>query len=166
REEPCPAAEDQRDDVQLELVDEPSRQVLVDDVGAAADEHVLPASRVPCPVERRLDPVGHERERRVRERERLSLVMREHKHGTVEGRPAPPPPLPLVGPRPGPTAELPATHDLRADVLKRLLDHPGARVHLAALETVRLAPGAQRDYPIVQPLAAHAERILQALVWA
>src|SRR5919109_1955007 len=75
--EPCAAAEDERDDVQLELVDVPSRQVLVDDAGAAADEYILPASRVPGLVERRLDPVGHERERRVRERERLSLVMRE-----------------------------------------------------------------------------------------
>src|ERR671931_1696498 len=95
-EKPCAAAEDERDDVQLELVDEPSREVLVDDAGAAADEHVLAAGRVPCPVERRLDPVGHERERRVRERERLSLVVREDEHGHVEGRLVAPPSLPLV----------------------------------------------------------------------
>src|SRR6266508_3650694 len=65
-------------DVQLELVDEPRRQVLVDDTGASADDHVLAGRGRPRLVEGRLDPLGHEGERRVRERQRLALVMRQH----------------------------------------------------------------------------------------
>lgn len=41
-EEPCPAAKDERDDVQLHVVDEPGCQVLVDDAGAAAYQDVPP----------------------------------------------------------------------------------------------------------------------------
>ena len=40
-EEPRAASERQRDDVQLELIDEPRRQVLIDDARAAADDYVF-----------------------------------------------------------------------------------------------------------------------------
>ena len=40
-EEPSAATKHQRDDVQLDLVDEPRREVLVDEAGAAADQDVL-----------------------------------------------------------------------------------------------------------------------------
>jgi hypothetical protein len=40
-EEPRAAAEYQRDDVQLEVVDEPCSQLLIDGTGAAADDDVL-----------------------------------------------------------------------------------------------------------------------------
>jgi len=46
-EQPGRAAEHQRDDVQLELVDESGRQVLVDDIGTAADRDVLTGGRRP-----------------------------------------------------------------------------------------------------------------------
>src|SRR4051812_50201925 len=59
-----------------------------------------------------------------------------------------------------------AAHDGGADVLERLLHDPRARVHLAALLVVRLAPGGQRNDPVVQPLPALAERVLLALVRA
>ena len=53
-----------------------------------------------------------------------------------------------------------------ADVLARFLEYPRALVHLAALLAVGFAPGGQRDHPVVEPLAALAERVLLALVRA
>src|SRR5205823_4874329 len=41
-----------------------------------------------------------------------------------------------------------------------------ALVDLAPLLAVHLAPGGQRHDPVVEPLAAHAERVLVALVRA
>ena len=55
-EEPRAAAEYQRDDVEFELVDEPRRQVLIDDIGAAADNHVLSGRGGPGVVEGDLIP--------------------------------------------------------------------------------------------------------------
>ncbi len=66
-EEARTAAQDDRHDVELQLVDETGGQVLVDDVGAAADEDVLVAGRLGAPGSSAgLDAVGDERERRVR----------------------------------------------------------------------------------------------------
>ena len=45
-EEPCAAAEDERNDVQFEVVDEPRRQVLIDDAGAAPMRTSFPAAAV------------------------------------------------------------------------------------------------------------------------
>ena len=85
--------------------------------------------------------------------------------GTWNGGSSPHHPVPgIVAPRPGPAAELAAAHDLGADVRERLLDDRVARVHLSALLAVGLAPRLQRDHPVVQALAALAERVLLALV--
>ena len=46
--------------MKLDLVHEPWGQVLVDDVGASADEDVLVAGGFPRLRERRLDPNGDE----------------------------------------------------------------------------------------------------------
>jgi hypothetical protein len=53
-----------------------------------------------------------------------------------------------------------------ADVLDRFLGYPCALVHLAPLLAVGLAPGGQRNHPVVEPLAALAERVLLALIRA
>jgi hypothetical protein len=50
-EEARAAAQYQRDDVQFEVLDEPGRQVLVDDTGAAADDDVLSGRGRPGLVE-------------------------------------------------------------------------------------------------------------------
>src|SRR6188508_3287344 len=64
-EESRPAAQENRDDVDLELVHEPGGQVLVDDVRAAADEDVLVAGCLPRLVECGVDSIGHKGEGRV-----------------------------------------------------------------------------------------------------
>src|SRR5205085_11720237 len=57
------AAEQQRGDVDAQLVEEAGAEVLLDDVGAARNRDVLVARGRPSLLERRLDPVGDERER-------------------------------------------------------------------------------------------------------
>ena len=57
-------AEHHRGDGQVELVDEARRQVLADGVGAPAEPDVLPC-RLRGSLQRRLDAVGHEVERRA-----------------------------------------------------------------------------------------------------
>jgi hypothetical protein len=94
--------------------------------------------------------------------------MGENEHGIVVGRLVAPPARPLLV-APGPTAdraEHVSTHHAGAEVLDRLLEYLCALVHLAALLAVGLAPGCQRNHPIVEPLAALAERVLLALVRA
>lgn len=48
----------------------------------------------------------------------------------------------------------------------RFLDYPCALVPLAALLGAGSAPGGPRNHPVVEPLAALAERVLLALVRA
>src|SRR5437660_5570670 len=94
--------------------------------------------------------------------------MAENEHGVVVGRVVAPPARPLLL-APGATAdraEHVSAHHAGPDVLARFLDYPCALVHLAALLAVGLAPGGQRNHPVVEPLAALAERVLLALVWA
>jgi hypothetical protein len=94
--------------------------------------------------------------------------MGEDEHGVVVGRVVAPPARPLLV-APGTTADraehVPA-HQPGPDVLARFLDYPCALVPLAALLVVGLAPGGQRNHPVVKPLAALAERVLLALVRA
>src|SRR5215208_6666959 len=88
--------------------------------------------------------------------------------GLVVGRVVAPPARPLLVP-PGPTADRAdhvSTHHGGPDVLERFLEYRCALVELAALLPVGLAPGCQRNHPVVEPVAAFAERVLLALVRA
>src|SRR5204862_5891718 len=137
---------------------------------AAAPQHdVLGAGGVLRLFERGLDSVGDEVEGRPSlHLHRITRVMGEHEHGVVVGRVVTPPARPLLV-APGTTAgraeHVPA-HHAGADVRARFLDYPCALVHLAPLLAVGLAPGGQRYHPVVEPLAALAERVLLALVRA
>ena len=164
-EQACAAAEHERRDVQLELVDEAGSQVLVDGVGSAADRDVLAAGRRLRLLERRLDPVGHEGERRVRERQRLALVVGEHEDRHVERRVVAPPSLPRSSPQgPGPPPNLP-----RPMISAPTFAIASSRTALLALTSPPSLPCGSRhalraNDPVVQALAALAERILLALV--
>jgi hypothetical protein len=59
-----------------------------------------------------------------------------------------------------------AAHYAGADVRARFFDDACALVDLAAVLVMRLAPSGQRNDPVVEPLAALAERVLLALVRA
>src|SRR5262245_9659081 len=92
--------------------------------------------------------------------------MGEDEHGVVVRRvPGPPSGPPLVAPgTAADRAEHVPAHQSGADVLAGFLDDPCALVDLAALVAVGLAPGGKRNDPVVEPLAALAERVLHALV--
>src|SRR2546430_13606769 len=95
-------------------------------------------------------------------------MMSESEHGMVEWWIAPPPPIPRIRARPraGVSAEHVPPHDRCADISGGLLDDTVAVVHLAPGLAVRLAPEAKREDPLVQPHAAHAEWVIDALVRA
>jgi hypothetical protein len=92
--------------------------------------------------------------------------MGEDEHRVVVGRVVTPPARPrLVAPGAAADgAEHVAAHQPGADVGDRLLEHRGTRVHLAALLAVGSTEGLQRDHPVMEPIPAHAERVLLALV--
>src|SRR6059036_3925213 len=90
--------------------------------------------------------------------------MGEDEHGVVVGRVVAPPACPLLV-APGTTvdrAEHVPAHHAGPDVLARFLDYPSALVDLAALLAVGLAPRGERNHPVMEPLAALAERVLLA----
>src|SRR5436309_15816363 len=94
--------------------------------------------------------------------------MGDNEHRMVVGRVVAPPARPLLV-APGAAAdraEHVSAHHAGPDVLARFLEYPCALVDFAALVAVGLAPGGQRNHPIVEPLAALAERVLLALVRA
>src|SRR5881398_1208751 len=62
-------------------------------------------------------------------------------------------------------AEHSPAHDRGARCLGRFLESLRVRVALAALYAVRLAPARQLHDPLVQLLAALAERLLKRRVW-
>src|SRR4051795_9331640 len=162
-------AEQYWNDVELKYVQQSRCQVLPSDVGAAPKHDVFAAGGLPCLFERGLDSVGDEVERGPSlHLHRITRVMGEDEHGVVVGRVVAPPARPLLV-APGTTAdraEHVSAHHAGPDVLDRFLEYRGALVHLAALLAVGLAPGGQRDHPVVEPLAALAERVLLALVRA
>ncbi len=167
-EETRAAAQQDRHEVQLQLVEQPGGEIFVDHVRAPADKDVLVTGGRPSLLERGRDAIGHEGVGRVREGQRLSLVMGEDEDRLVEGWIVAPPALPgIVAPgTTGRWAELAAAHDLGADVRVFLSHDRIAVVLLPALHAVELAPDLEHDEPVVQALTALTEWVLHALVGA
>src|SRR5262249_35409157 len=118
-------------------------------------------------VERRLDPLRDEVERRsALHLQRLARMPREHEDGMVEGRIVSPPARPRLVPRSRAAAEHVPPHDGRARAPKDVLGEPRARIDLAAFLAVALAERLERDEPVVELLAADPERMLRRLVRA
>src|SRR5438477_526859 len=117
-------------------------------------------------LERRLDPVRDEVERRPTiHLERLAGMVCEDEDRMVERRIVAPPALPrIVLPRPGTAAEHVPAHDRRARAAEDVLGEQCARVDLAAFSAVALAERLERHQPLVELLTANPERMLQALV--
>src|SRR5204863_2717397 len=82
----------------------------------------------------------------------------------VVGRVLAPPPVPRLVPRPVAATEHPPAHDERAHAAREPLGDVGVGAVRTALQAVLRAPAAGRDDPVVQALAALAERVLGALV--
>jgi hypothetical protein len=54
--------EQDRDDVQLKLIDQPGSEILLYQVGASCKQHIAPARGLLCLLECRLDSIGDEDE--------------------------------------------------------------------------------------------------------
>jgi hypothetical protein len=80
--------------VELDLVDQTRREVLVDDRGPSSDVDVLVARGLPCLRKSGLDSVGDEAVGGVGEPQRLALVMGDDEDGLVEWGILTPPALP------------------------------------------------------------------------
>src|SRR5262245_50017256 len=92
--------------------------------------------------------------------------MREDEDRLVERRVVAPPALPRIGaPRSACCGtELASAHDLSANVGVTFGYHRVAGVLLAAFDAVRLEPFLEVEHPLVELLAANAERLLLGLV--
>jgi hypothetical protein len=142
-------------------------QVLPRGRRAASDADVLPGGRLERPLERSLDPVRDEVERRpaVHLEGRARVVGQDEDRVVVRRVVAPPAAPVLVAPGPAHRAEHVPAHDHRADVLapgRGPLVVEARRAPLAP--PVQLAPAARLDYPGVERLGALPERVLEALV--
>jgi hypothetical protein len=153
--------------VKLHFIDQAGLQVLLRSARAARQRYVLPARRAPGLIQRTLDPVGHEHKARAALHDQgVARVMRQHEHRVMKRRISTPPAVPGIrlSPRARTATEHIAAHDGRANVGKFFLHHRRALVHHAAIHAMWTPPSLQREYPLVQLLAANAEWLLQTLV--
>src|SRR4051812_30131730 len=158
------SAEQDRDHHRVHVVDEPGREELANHGGTAPDAYV-PAARS---LARRLERLGRRGVDEVERRTALHLdrracVMRENEDRCVERRVGTPGALPLRVLVPSGVAELPGTHDLRADpgreqLRERVVDAAGA-----AGPADHLAPPPGGEHPFVQPFAGVTEMCMGAL---
>src|SRR6476661_540953 len=166
-EESDAVAEEEWSDVDLDLVHEPFPQVLLGDVCSAGDLDVPVARSRTRLRERCLDPLRDEGVRRsFLLLHGLAGVVGEDEHGYAEGRVVSPPSVSVrvVLPWAYPTAEHPPAHDDRAGRGERFLDDVVVGVRLATGPAVALTPRGEAVDPLVEPLAALAERLLDRLV--
>ena len=149
----------------LEVVDQARLQVLLGGARPAGDRDVLAAGCRLRLLERRLDAVGDERERRLALDQRLARMVGEDEDGLVEGRLVAPPALPrLIAPRRvvprALAAEHSAAHDVRADVARGLFDDLRVDVVLARGPAVFLVPGRRGEGPVMKLLAAFSQALV------
>src|SRR2546421_3558235 len=157
-------AQQDRGEVELELVDQAGVDALVDCIGAACDQDVLLGRRGSRILDRALDPVRDEgKGGSPLHGERLARVVGEDEHRDVEGRVVTPPALAVGVALPGPlaAAEHAAAHHDGAGRAQRFRDELVVRARLAAGQAVRLAKALEPKGPLVQLVAALAQRVLE-----
>src|SRR4029453_10896615 len=149
-EEAAPAAEEHRRHVDVELVEEAGLQVLLHDRRAAAEQDVPVSGGCTRLLERALDPVGDQRERRpALLDDRFALMVSEHEDRHVERRVVAPPGIRIriARPRPFAAAEHLAAHDSRTDAGPGLAAEVVGRAGLAPLAPLPPAPARGAETP-------------------
>ena len=166
--EPDAAAEQDRDDGDVEPVDEPGLEELAHDGRAAADPHVLAARRLQREVERLAGRRGQEVEGRVaRHLENRARAVGEHEHRDMERRLVAPPAAPVRIVRGGVEPEHAGPHDLRPDlgeVRLRVLVVDAGRPLAGRLVQHSGPERAGRDVGLDQARPVVPERVLACLV--
>src|SRR6266508_1941909 len=155
-------SEQERGEMDLELVEEPGPQILLGDVRSAGDRDVLLRGGCSSLVERGLDPVGDEGERcSTLLDHRFSRMVREDEHRHAERWIVSPPSVRdgIVLPGTCAAAEHASAHDVRPRGRNRLSVDVVVGAALAARLSVLCAPTRGAEDPFVEPLAALAERL-------
>ena len=133
-----------RDDVQLELLEQPAGQHLAQQLPATGHRHVLAAGGLPGQLDRPLDPLGDERERRAAlALEHLPGAVGDDEHRRPERR--------IVTPRVLAGVEHAPAHDIGTGRRERLLDDLRVDRPFAAGEALPLPPAHGVDDPTGDP---------------
>src|SRR4051794_9984144 len=158
-EEADAAAQEQRHDVQLQLARQALDEALLDDAGTACDLDVVVSGGLARLRDRTVRAVGDEVERRpALALQRLALAAGHDEHRAVVRRLRAPWLLAVV--------EHAAAHDDCAGPGEDRLDAGVVPVGASALEAGPGAPGSEVVDPLVQALAAGAERVVRAVAGA
>src|SRR5215213_5799806 len=114
-EDPLAGAEQDRRDVERELVDDPGKEGLAHSRGATRDVHAVLARRLTRLCVSGVEAAGHEVEGRPAfHLDRLAGVMGEHEYRRVVRRLGTPPPAPVLIPLAADRSEHVPPHDVRA----------------------------------------------------
>src|SRR5262245_13002025 len=167
-EEMLARAQQNRGDRKVHLVAQTAPQIVPDGGNAAANADILAAGGFKGTLERGFDAIRDKvKSGAASHRDRWPWIVREHEDGNVIGRVVAPPAFPgLV--RPGPTdgPEHVSPQDPGADIghaaCRKIVVGTGRSIPLAEHGLKR----AGRDKPSMQRLAAHAQRVLEALLGA
>src|SRR5262245_52979735 len=154
-EDPLAGAEQNRRDVERELVDDPGNEGLAHSRGATRDVYAALAGRLTRLCVSGVEAVGDEVEGRPAfHRERLGSGMGRHRHGRVVRRLGTPPAAPVLIPLAADRPEHVPPHDVRA-----------ARAHEpAGRRRVGVVGALVAEMPAMELAPALAEWILAALV--
>jgi hypothetical protein len=165
-EEPFSAVEQHWDNYQMHFVNEGDTQVLPNSGCAASNQHIAAAGGLKSGVQRCLDPVVDEMERRAP----LHFdwgpgVVSEHEYRVMKGW--------LLAPPAGPVVVTPwATHGAEHIPTHDGGTYPGSpagkefivETFIATFKADHLIPTASGEYPVVELTAINSERILEVLV--
>src|SRR4051812_9560910 len=148
--------EQDRGDVERELVDDPGDKRLPHGPGAPRDVHAVIAGGLARLRVGDVEPAGDEVEGRPAVHlDRLASVMGEHEHRSVVRRLRSPPPAPVLLPLTADRPEHVSTHQVRAT---RTHEPAGRRL-------VGLVGALVAQVPAVQLPSALAQRVLATLLW-
>src|SRR3954470_13787240 len=155
-EDPLAGPEQNRGDVERELVDDPGDQRLPHGPGTPRDVHAVIAGGFARLCVGGVEPAGDEMEARPAVHlDRLASVMGEHEHRSVVRRLRSPPPAPVLVPLTADRPEHVATHQVGAP---RTHEPAGRRL-------VRLVGALVAQVPGVQLPPALAQGVLATLLW-
>src|SRR5579859_5705192 len=164
-EEPLAAAEQDRHDYKVHFVDQAGAEVLLNGGRAAAEPHVPAVRGSVCLLQRGLDAIGYEMERRAAlHRDRGARIVGEHEDRVMVRRVVSPPALPLVvAPRSADWTEHVAPYDRGADAGVAPCGELVVEPRGAAARAEHPLEGASGERPLVQPRATHAQRVVEIL---
>lgn len=170
-EEVLTAPEQHRCNREMKLVDQPCSEIFANGGNAPTDADVSAARSCLRTLQCRANTISYKMKgcSTIHRNGRASMMC-QHEHGHVIGRVRTPPSLPLiVSPRPTRRPKHVAAHDPSAEILhaarREIIVHTSAgSARVCSDVAVRPLKRRRADEPLMQSLAAYAERRLQRLI--